>query len=223
MRRDILDWRNRHQLNALMSLSRLWQDLKPQLYERLGEISWNEAAVSPSAYIKKKIDPILKAEIANDVERIMQLAKMEMASIMEHHFEQFEELDDVEAQQDALELATEILTSIGPLAGGLVLGAALPSLAVVSGTVAFGLVATSTVSIPILVGGLAIAGGAVATGIVKTSSLRTLRANRIKKRLDAHVRQAVFSLDRSPSKKSILLEIQDAFDQAANLALEKVQ
>ena len=220
-RRQILEWRDRHKNSANMTLTRRWQDLKPQVAELLEGISWYQASVSPSDFIVKEIDPILVSGIADSVGRIISDAEADLLAIVEQQLERVMPLGGVGRDNSSLHDLTDIFTSIAPLAGGLALGAAIPSIAVVSGTVAFGLVAVSTVSMPILVSGLAVAGGAIATGVVKTSNLRLIRSKRMMKRVQDHVDHAVFSLvppstDARP--KSVLLQIHEAIEGAAHKA-----
>lgn len=224
-RREILEWRDNHKLSANFILTRRWQDMKPQIEAKLEEITWYKAAVSPSDYITQEIDPILKAGIEESVAGIVKNAQSDLLSIMDHQLNEISSPGPVQKNNSTSEELTEIFTSFAPLAGGLALGAAVPSMAVVSGSVAFGLVATSTVSMPILLGGLAVAGGAVATGVVKTSNLRRVRSARMMKRIKDHVDQAVFSLKRPGEVSrpiSLLLQIHDAIDSAVEVALGEI-
>lgn len=207
-----------------MTLARRWQDLKPQIEAQLEDVTWYQATVSPSDFIVKEIDPLLLSGIADSVARIISDAQADLLAIMEHQLAEIMPLQGVGHDSSSRQELTDIFTSIAPLAGGLALGAAIPSMAVVSGTVAFGLIATSTVSMPILLGGLAVAGGAVATGVIKTSNLRRVRSKRIFRRVQEHVDQAVLSLalpttDTRP--RSVLLQIHEAIDTAADKAGEQ--
>ena len=222
-RREILEWRDRHKLASTLGLARCWQDLRPSVNERIEDIGWYYAAVSPSAFIENNIDPLIIEGLSSTVEQLIGNAQDELRQIVEHQLSAIAAIGNVKPESNSLEDATEVLSSIAPLAGGLALGAALPGMAVVSGTAAFGLIATSTVSMPILLGGLALAGGAVATGVVKTSQLRSYRTRSIRKRIEDHVEQSVLatSAPAIPSAApSVLFQIHQALDEAADKALE---
>lgn len=224
-RRELLEWRDRHKLASTLGLARCWQDLKPSINERIEQISWYDAAVSPSTFIKNEIDPMIIEGISATGERLISDAQDELRQIVEQQLTEIATVGSVQSESNSLQDATQILSSIAPLAGGLALGAALPGMAVVSGTAAFGLVATSTVSMPILIGGLALAGGAVATGVVKTSQLRAYRSRSIRKRIEDHVAQAVLSRSApaiQSSSTSVLYQIHQAIEAASSKALENL-
>ena len=221
-----MEWRDRHKLAATLTLARCWQDLKPSINERVEDIGWYDAAVSPSAFIEKEVDPLLVDSIGSAIERLIADAQDDLRQIGEHQLSVNATVAQVGAHINTFEDATEVLSGIAPLAGGLALGAALPSMAVVTGATAFGLVATSTVSVPILLGGLALAGGAVATGAVKTSQLRNYRSKSIRKRVESHVEQAILSTSLPPTQNarpSVLLQIHQALDEAASKAMETLK
>ena len=221
-----MEWRDRHKLAATLTLARCWQDLKPSINERVEDIGWYDAAVSPSAFIEKEVDPLLVDSIGSAIERLIADAQDDLRQIGEHQLSVNATVAQVGAHINTFEDATEVLSGIAPLAGGLALGAALPSMAVVTGATAFGLVATSTVSVPILLGGLALAGGAVATGVVKTSQLRDYRSKSIRKRVESHVEQAILSTSLPPTQNagpSVLLQIHQALDEADSKAMETLQ
>lgn len=225
-RRNILDWRDRHKLASALALARCWQDMRPTVNERIEAIGWYDAAVTPSAFIEQEVDPLLVDGISSTVERLVKDAQDDLRKIVEHQLSVTASVAQVGAHTNTFEDATELLSGIAPLAGGLALGAALPSMAVVTGATAFGLVATSTVSVPILLGGLALAGGAIATGAVKTSQLRDYRSKSIRKRIETHVEQSVLSTSPPPTQStapSVLFQIHQALDEAASKAMETLK
>lgn len=225
-RRQILEWRDKHKIAANLALTRNWQDLVPQVEAKLDEVTWYQASVSPSDFIISEIDPILVQGFSACVSRLVAEAQADLLAIMDHQLVEVSALGAIDQDDPSLSVLIDIFKGISPLAGGLALGAALPSMAVVSGTTAFGLVATSTISMPILIGGLVLAGGAVATGVVETSKLREVRSKRMLKRVRRHVDQAVFSLDIHKSedrKKSIILQIHDSLDTAVETALDQIR
>lgn len=221
MRREILEWQDRHSLDAEVALGRLWSDLRPQIAERLEEISWRSAIANPNAFIRSEIDPILAEKFTPKVQRLIEIARDDLASSVENTLELDHSIEAIEEGEEHLQAATDVLTGLMPLAGGLIMGASLPSLAIASGTAMFGLVATSTISMPLLLGGLALSGAAIATGAVKTSKLHALRTRRMLARIDRHVHYAILSRDTEAERKSVLARLRNAYAEAATLAMEE--
>ncbi len=223
LRRAVLEWRDKHTVLATLTLNRRWQDLKPAIETKLEQVPWKSAIAAPTKYIKNEIDPLLAAELAPLAAKLVKDAHDDLSSVIEQQIEVDPAMADRSTDEHHLETAVDLLESLVPLAGGLAMGAALPSMAVVSGTAAFGLVATSTVSVPILAGGLAIAGLAVATGAVKANQLYALRSSRMKARVASHVEQALLSVDMNAAHPSVLARIVGAYEDAAAIALQQRQ
>lgn len=226
MRRQILEWCDRHKMDANLILARRWQDLKPVIAAKIEEIGWYEATVTHSGFLKEKINPMLIAGFQETVADIMARAQSDLQAVMDHRLNDIDAGDGADADDGFNERMAELFTSVAPLAGGLAVGAALPSVAVVSGTAVFGLVATSTVSVPILLGGLAVATGAIATGAFKTSQLRSKSAARTLKRVTKHVERSILSLerpDKAGDSTSVLLQIHDAIDAAVDAGLGQLK
>ena len=221
-RRTIIEWRDRHSLDAELALCRFWSDFRPQIVEVVEEVSWRSAIVEPKAFIRREIDPLLAAGFGPRVEQLLTSARNDLQSIADTVIELDGAIAASDGEEDHFEAATDVLTGLMPLAGGLVMGASLPSLAVVSGTAMFGLVATSTLSLPILFGGIAASGAALATGVVKTSDLHALRSRRMLARIDTHVRHAILSPEEDSDRLSVLARLRQAFALSAALAMEEV-
>lgn len=221
MRRNAIEWRDKHSLDAELELCRLWGEVRPLVAEIVEEVSWRSAVAEPNAFIKREIDPLLAAKFGPSLLQLLERARDDLEGIVEELPAMDRSIAESHGEEDHLEAATDVLTGLVPLAGGLVMGAALPSLAVVSGTAMFGLVATSTLSLPILFGGLAVTGAALAAGAVKTSDLHSLRTRRMLARIDSHVIQAILSREPIPDRMSVLARLREAYAQAARLAMEE--
>ncbi|MBY6014075.1 hypothetical protein KUV75_04060 [Qipengyuania gaetbuli] len=219
LRRKVLEWRDEHSTAATLELNRLWLDVKPLVAEKLAAVSWRSALAEPNRYITREIDPFLAEQLAPKLEKLVSRAQQDLKAIARRHFELNPSLAPNEGEENHLGSAIAILSGIAPLAGGLAMGIALPSFAIVSGTTAFGLVATSTVSLPIVLGGVAAAGALLATGVVNTSKLHSYSAGRMMKRVEDHVRRSLLLADQSASPPSVLGQLINAYDAASEAAL----
>ena len=99
----------------------------------------------------------------------------------------------------------DVAFAIGPLAGGAAAAAAVPLAAVTTTTAWFGLVATTTISWPIVVGGAAVAGAGIATGLLNTSRLWDKALVRLRDKVRAFVVRAL--IDGKAGEPSILDQI----------------
>ena len=200
-RREILDWRDRHETAVLIVLPRAWQDSRRRIEAKLEDIGWQELITAPDAFIGREIDPLIEGELGPVVRRLLAEAQAELGTVLEAQTA----VDGMPALADAGDAARDVLASLGPLVAGIGVAAALPTTAVVTGAAFFGLVATSAISVPVLLGGVALAGVGVATGAINTRDLRAKRLIRMRERVAAHVDEAVLSPDHAGSLTARLL------------------
>lgn len=208
---DLLSWRDTHTVAAIAAFNSLWRDLRPQIESKLADLGYKSALVEPAAYIVREIDPIIAGHFTDEAAKLLARASEDFADLSSSSLVVDSAMIGNEALEDRLFAAQDLLEGLAPLAGGIAMGAALPSFAVVSGTAMFGLVATSTISLPVLAVGLAMAGTAVGVGAVKTSALHSRLTKRMLARIDRHVVSAVLSVDLNADPLSILARILSAY------------
>lgn len=208
---DLLSWRDTHSVAAIAAFNSLWRDLRPQIESKLADLGYKSALVEPAAYIVREIDPIIARFFADEAEKLVAKASADLANIAASDLVVNGDMAGNEPLEDRLTAAKDVLEGLAPLAGGIAMGAALPSVAVVSGISMFGLVATSTISLPVLAAGLAVAGTAVGVGAIKTSALHAKLTKRMMARIDKHVASAVLLGDLTADPLSILARILAAY------------
>ena len=195
LRDRMLEWRDTHSAAAMLAFNALWRDLRPTIEDRLSDLSYKSALVEPHAYIAREIDPLLAQTFGGETDRLVNEARDDLATLTRCDIALDGTIDNTDDLEDRLTAAQDVLEGLVPLAGGIAMGAALPSFAVASGTAMFGLLATSTVSLPMLAVGLTVAGTGVAVGAIKTSTLHARVTKRMMARIDRHVAAAILSID----------------------------
>lgn len=221
-RREILEWRDRHLMAAPLAISRAWQDVSPTIDEKLAAITWRSALTEPELFIARVIDPVIAQAINAAAQQIIVDAQTELQVLIAHQMEVETTMSSTPVERDHLAGAADLIAGLAPLAGGVAAGAALPSLAVVSGTAFFGLVATSAISAPILLGGLLVAGAGIATGALQTAKIKDKRTARMRDRVQRHVGAAVLSIEPRSSNLSVLARLLAAINAAAEAALKRL-
>lgn len=105
-----------------------------------------------------------------------------------------------------------------PFAAAAGLGLALPAMAVTSGTAMLGLVATSAVSVPILVAGIGGIAALSAFGAINLPALRTDQEDRLVAAIQADLEARLFAPAGEGRPPSLLAQLEAAFaDTAARL------
>lgn len=224
-RRSILKWRDRHLVAASLALNRAWQDVRPVVEEKLAAISWKSVLFESDAFVAREIDPLVADAVGTATQRIMAVAQSELDTLVSHQMEVERSLQQTstEQQQDRWAGTVDLLAGVAPLAGGVAAGAAVPGLAIVSGTAFLGLVSTSVVSVPILVGGIVVVGALLSAGALQTSKIKDKGTARMLDRVRRHVEAAVLSVDPDAATPSVNLRLQNAITAAAKAALERLK
>ena len=218
-RRQVMEWRDRQSSAAMVSLNRAWRDLRPMIVELLDSVGWREALRSPNAFIRDRVDPQIVGYFEPIIAESVRTARTELEALLSKNLIIDAEVAGSTDGEDYYDAAVDVLKSVAPLAGGLVVGAAIPSMAVLSGTAMLGLVATSTISLPVVFGGLAVAGAGVATGAIKTSALRANAAKRMLARVDRHVARSLLQPELDERQPAVLARLLHSYKTTAAVAL----
>lgn len=218
-RQLIMKWRDRHSFAAMDALNKGWRDLRPVIAKQLDGIGWKDSLYAPNAFIRDQVDPTIIEYFEPIVADSVQAAKTELEEVFPDKWTVDTEIPPSADEESHLVAALDILKGVAPLAAGLAMGAAIPSMAVVSGTAVLGLVATSTISMPMVFGGLAIAGMGVATGAIKTSALRENAKKRMLARVDHHVARSLLDPELDEKHSAILARLLESYRNAAAVAL----
>lgn len=218
-RQKIMEWRDRQSSAAMMSLNRAWRDFRPVIVEQLASVGWGEALRSPNAYIRDNVNPKIVAYFEPIIAENVRSARRELEALLCKDLIIDTKVAHSTDGEDFYEAALDVLKSVAPLAGGLAVGAAIPSMAVLSGTAMLGLVATSTISLPVVFGGLAVAGAGVATGAIKTSALRTNATKRMLAKVDRQVARSLLEPEMDERQPAVLARLLHSYKTASAVAL----
>lgn len=221
-RREILDWRDRHTIAATLTIARACQDVRPEIEEKLAAITWRSALTEPDAFIAREIDPLVAGAVNDAARRAIAAAQTDLNRLVAHRLAAQGELSGTPEKDDKSARTLDLIAGLAPLMGGIGVAAAVPGMAVITGAAFFGLVATATVSPPILVGGMALAGAGIATGVLQTSRIKDKRTARIRARVTAHVDAAVLSTAADQLAPSVLARLHHAITTAADTAIERI-
>ncbi|MBS4011716.1 hypothetical protein F1C10_15695 (plasmid) [Sphingomonas sp. NBWT7] len=222
-RRSVLEWRDRHIIAATLALHRACQDAWPLIEARLAAVSWHSVLTETDAFVTREIDPIVAGAVNEAVQRLIREAQLELDHIIEHHLALEATLGGTPVETNKLTSELDLIAGLAPILGSVGIAAALPSFAVVSGAVMFGMVATSAISAPILLTGIAVAGAGLATGVLQTSRIKEKRTARMRVRVRNHIDAAVLNDVPKSTTPSLLVSLTIVIQTAAAAALERIE
>ena len=215
VRHEIDVWRDDYTLMAASCLNDLAVDLIASFEDDLATASWKDGLVGQNAFIAKRVTPRIHERAGPLVEHIVQLANASLAGVVQHQAIWQYGPTDTPAGEGAFEGWKDVASAAVPLAGGVATAAALPTLAVTTTAAFFGLVTTTVVSWPVVVGGTALAGLAIATGVINTGKIWDKTEARLRNKVHDLV---VATLLVGNKQSSVLEQLSDSFMATAKEA-----
>ena len=210
------DWASEYSLVAARTLNQVAADLIASAEQDVSNASLKDGLLAQSAFLQNSIAPKVR-EVAEPVAiEILNEANAALAAIVEEQAVWVRGPDYAEQPEAAFDGAKDIAAAAVPLAAGVATAASLPFAAVTTTTAWLGLVTTTTISWPVVLGGGALAGLGIATGLVNTAKIR----DRTKARLRDRVRSCVVAslIGGDEHSPSLLQQVTAEFDHAAKRA-----
>jgi hypothetical protein len=211
-RREIDEWRDQYTLAAAATLNGFAIDMLASFEDELKTASWTDGLLAQNSFVATRIAPRLQHEAAPVLEHIVAGANKALQRIVDHqaiwHYE-----PSITDRPEAFEGWEDVAVAVGPLAGGVVAAAALPAMAVTTSTVFFGLITTTAISWPVVVGGGALAAVGVATGAINTAKIWDKTEARLRRKVRDHVVSVL--LAGRQGAPSILDELRRVLGEAA--------
>jgi hypothetical protein len=210
------DWASEYSLVAARTLNQVPADLLASAEQDISSASLKDGLLSQSAFLQNRIAPKVR-EVAEPVAiEILNEANVALAAIVEEQAVWVRGPDYAEQPERSLEGASDIAAAAVPLAAGVATAASLPFAAVTTTTAWLGLVTTTTISWPVVVGGGALAGFGIATGLLNTAKIRDRTQARLRDRVRSFVIGSL--IGRHGNSPSILQQLTAEFDRAAKRA-----
>ncbi|WP_066653654.1 hypothetical protein [Sphingomonas sp. CCH10-B3] len=210
------DWASEYSLVAARTLNQVAADLIASAEQDVSNASLKDGLLAQSAFLQNSIAPKVR-EVAEPVAiEILNEANAALAAIVEEQAVWVRGPDYAEQPEAAFDGAKDIAAAAVPLAAGVATAASLPFAAVTTTTAWLGLVTTTTISWPVVLGGGALAGLGIATGLVNTAKIRDRTKARLRDRVRSFVVASLIGGDEN--SPSILQQLTAEFDHAAKRA-----
>ncbi|URD60772.1 hypothetical protein M8312_13495 [Sphingomonas sp. KRR8] len=184
---EINAWRDDYTLAAAATLNQVAGDLIADFEKDLKQATWKEGLLAQSRFIAERVTPTVHAVARPIVDAFVDRANGALWRIVECHSTwQYEPMSGGEDHHADGGLA-DVALAAGPLAGGVAALAAVPAMAVTTSTAFFGLVTTTAISWPVVVGGGALAAVGIATGLLNTGKLWDKTEAPLRRKVREHV------------------------------------
>lgn len=210
------DWASEYSLVAARTLNQVAADLIASAEQDVSNASLKDGLLAQSAFLQNSIAPKVR-EVAEPIAiEILNEANAALAAIVEEQAVWVRRPDYAEQPEAAFDGAKDIAAAAVPLAAGVATAASLPFAAVTTTTAWLGLVTTTTISWPVVLGGGALAGLGIATGLLNTAKIRDRTQARLRDRVRSFVVASLIGGDEN--SPSILQQLTAEFDHAAKRA-----
>ena len=213
---EVDNWRDDYTLAAAATLNDLAVELLGSCEDELKAATWTDGLIGQAGFIATRITPKIHETARPVVDHIIERANSSLARLVDQQATWSYAPACGTTENHASGGWQDVAVAAGPLAGGVAVAAALPAMAVTTSTAFFGLVTTTAISWPIVLGGGALAGVAIATGLVNTGQIWDKTEARLRSKVREHV--VAVLLKGSSRHPSILEQLTKAFAAAAEKA-----
>ncbi len=214
--RKIDAWASDHTLIAARTLNQVAADLIVEVEAEVAKASLKEGLIAQTAFIQKRIAPRLR-EVAEPVaQMILAEANAALLELVEGQAIWVRGPEHAGQAGAALDGVRDVAVAAVPLAAGAATVAALPFAAVTTTTAWFGLVTTTAISWPVVVGGGAFAGLLLATGVINTAKIRDRTQGRLRESVRGYIVTSL--IEGGGQGMSILHQLALEFERAAKRA-----
>jgi hypothetical protein len=212
---EIDAWRDDYTLMAASSLNEVTGNLIASFEDDLETATWKDGLIGQNAFLANRVNPRIHEVARPLVDHIVQRANEALARIVAHQAIWQYRPTDAPAGEGAFEGWQDVAVAAAPLAGGVATAVALPAMAVTTSAAFFGLVTTTVVSWPIVVGGGAVAAVGIGTGLINAGKIWDKTEARLRRKVHDHVVATLLVGEKQPS---VLEQLTDAFAATAKEA-----
>lgn len=177
------EWVSDQTMMAARILNQAAADIILQSEDELATASWKDGLINPNAFIVDRIAPRVR-DVAEPVAlMIIEEANRSLQTIVDVQAVWTRSIENAPLGDNTFEGVGDFAVAVVPLGAGAAAAAALPFAAVTTTTAFLGLVSTSAISWPVVLGGGALASLGIVTGVVEGSKIWSKVEVRLRKRI----------------------------------------
>ncbi len=210
------EWASDYTLVAARTLNQVAADLIVSVEGEIAKVSLKDGLFNQATFIQARIAPMVRSVAEPIAIEILDKANTALLELVEEQAVWVRGPEHAEQPEGAFEGAKDVAAAAVPLAAGVATAAALPFAAVTTTTAWLGLVTTTAISWPVVLGGGALAGLGLATGFFNTVKIRDRTLGRLRKRVRGFIVASL--IDGSEQSPAILQQLATEFDRAAKRA-----
>lgn len=209
-------WVSNQTLIAARTLNQVAADLIANAEDEIAAITLKDGVFGQADFIQTKIAPMIQ-DVADPIaSEIINSANLTLWELVEEEAVWVRSPAYSESPSEMFEGVRDVANAAVPIAAGMATAGSLPFIAVTTTTAWFGLVATTAISWPVVVGGSAIAALGIATGAVNIGRM----PERVRGRLREAVRKFIIAalIEGKDDRPSILEQLRAEFERTAERA-----
>ncbi|MDH7974540.1 hypothetical protein QH494_20310 [Sphingomonas sp. AR_OL41] len=210
------EWASDYTLVAARTLNQAAADLIVCAEEQITKVGLKDGLFGQATFIQERIAPMVRAVAEPVAIMILDEANSALLELVKEQAVWVRVPEHAEEPDGAFDGARYVAAAAVPLAAGVATAAALPFAAVTTTTAWLGLVTTTAISWPVVVGGGAIAGLGLATGVFNTAKIRDRTLTHLRKRVRRFIVASL--IEGSEQCPAILQQLASEFDRAVKRA-----
>lgn len=223
LRRRILNWRDAWSMEAEARLSKFASEKANGIATWANGLRAYQLAAARTGMADFPDLPGFIEEASKLANMVVANAHRELTSIVAHHLEIEARAGRAQpAKGISADQVLEIGRGVAPLAAAATLLAALPALATTTTVSFFGLITTSSVSLPVLAAGAAGVGVLGYFGVINVGDLRTRQERILIEAIEGVMEAQLLAPDTEGKDHSLLARLHKGFADAATSLIEEI-
>ncbi|KPH67120.1 hypothetical protein [Novosphingobium sp. ST904] len=214
--RKIDAWANDYKIIAARTLNQVAADLIAYAEGEIANVGLKDGLFSQAAFVQDRVAPMVRKVAEPVAIEILEEANIALLELVEDQAVWVRRPEHCEGPEGLFDSAADIASAVVPLTAGVAAAATLPFAAFTTTTAWFGLVTTTAISWPVVLGGGAVAGLGLATGVINTAKIRDRTLVRLRNRVRRFILASL--VQGSEHAPSILQQLGAEFDRAARRA-----
>jgi hypothetical protein len=210
------EWASDQALIAARVLNQAAGDLILLAEQDLASAGWKDGLFDPNAFIRERIAPRIRDVAEPLALAIIEEANRSLQSLIDLQAIWTRRIEPAPLGSNNFEGAGDIAAAVVPLGTGAAAAAALPFAAVTTTSAMFGLVTTTAISWPIVLGGGALASLGLVTGVIETGKIWSKVEARLRRRSRDFIVAALLKGDAE--HPSVLEQLTGEFQRVAATA-----
>ncbi len=219
LRREILDWRDRHLLEIDQYLNREVLHLISDVNAKMDDMQLPDLLRGGKKFMQSNVAPIFASFVERHSKKLIEGAQIDLREIQDHILSVQRASGELASEDSYQAMYADIALAGALAAGSVAAGAGTTAAAITSAGGILGLLGLTTISFPVVAIGVIVAAAAIGIAGSKVAKLRQKQVERRKVAVAAQMRHLILGMS---NQESLCMQLQKQIEATANEVLTRL-